>query len=254
MSILTNRQLLSLLKDCPDIIAHTDVSPALGPESLIQPASCDLTVGRIFIPPSHTGVGQAAEEVDDFYKLKQGASALIVTREQLRLPANIAGIMFPKNGDFSQKGILITNFGHVDPGFSGHLQYTIINFGPDDFRVVRGQRIACLLLIKLSEAADPDWSAQTKHLVTSPRSHASVLNRDFLDIDRRISQLIETNVSRAVMRKDMVTSFWIPMATAVFALIGIVVTFFVYINDKLIDMNKAISQAEARIESRLESR
>jgi deoxycytidine triphosphate deaminase len=51
----------------------------------------------------------------------------------------------------------MTNFGHVDPGFEGHLKFTLINFGPRDFPLKVGQKIACLLLFQLEKDANPNW-------------------------------------------------------------------------------------------------
>lgn len=64
------------------------------------------------------------------------------------MPAKLAGIGFPPTS-VSAKGVLMTNPGHVDPGFIGHLQFTLINMGKDRFTLAQADRIVTLLLFEL---------------------------------------------------------------------------------------------------------
>ena len=46
--------------------------------------------------------------------------------------------MFPKSGGVADRGILITNVGYIDPGYSGKLRYAIINMGNAQFTLRKG--------------------------------------------------------------------------------------------------------------------
>jgi deoxycytidine triphosphate deaminase len=105
---------------------------------------------------------------------------MVKLREAIALPSNIGGILLPKNGHSASKGLLITNFGHVDPGFNGYLKCTVINFGQDDYVLEVGQPIACLLLFRLDEDAYPDWSTSNRHGEQGEITHARVLSQHFL--------------------------------------------------------------------------
>jgi dCTP deaminase len=228
----------------------------------LQPASIDLTVGRIFVPPADHESDDEAEEISFFHDMKSGSTALVVTQQKLDFPPHIAGLMFPKNGDFALKAVLITNFGHVDPGFEGHLKFTLINFGPKDFRLEVGKKIACLLLFHLEKEAKPDWKHLQKHATDNYEAHARVLNRDFLDINQRIASIVESEVARVVNRRDRVTSILIPIVAAIVAIVlglaGFYLTAYTLIDnktealralflDKYLSLSKDVIQLDARI-------
>jgi deoxycytidine triphosphate deaminase len=243
MTLLSNGQLLELLKGKEPPVELIDLSIPLTGDSLIQPASIDLTVGRIFVPPSTGAIENKVIEADGFYVLSQGASALIVTHERLVLPSSIAGIMFPKNGHFALKGILVTNFGHVDPGYTGHLKYTVINFGSEDFRIELGQRIACLLLFSMGVKADPDWEKGKHHSAENYEVHARVLGRDFLDLSNKVASIVDDRIGVAFRRRDQITAFWAPMLVTIAATIALMGAFFLYVNDKIYDVSKIATEA-----------
>ena len=110
---------------------------------------------------------------------------MLVRSEQcLHLPADIGGFVFPKNGHFALKGILITNFGHIDPGFKGHLKFTMINMGRNYFALEVGEAVACVVLFGMNSPASPPWKGT--HDTDNYESHAKVLPRAFMDLDSTI--------------------------------------------------------------------
>lgn len=169
-------------------------------EAHIQPASFDVTVGKIYIPPK-SGDECAAEvtERTDFYILEPGAMALVLSREQLKLNSEIGGFVFPKNGDFALKGLLFTNFGHIDPGFSGNLRFTVINMGRQAFTLRHGERIAGVTLFRLTSQTD---KYVPQHTSTS-ETLARVLSRDFLDVETRIAKQAKSTVKEEFFARDL---------------------------------------------------
>jgi deoxycytidine triphosphate deaminase len=157
--------------------------------NLLQPASIDVTVGEIFLPPD---AGDAHREVirfRDHHMLSVGSTVLIRTEQSIRLPADIGGFVFPKNGHFALKGILITNFGHIDPGYEGYLKFTVINMGREAFRLEVGAAIACVVLFELSSPAVPDWKSQPHARTDDFESHAKILARDFMDVEQKTREI-----------------------------------------------------------------
>lgn len=233
MTLLSNVDLRQLLAAESPIIQGVSPDDIDSVDSLIQPASIDLTVDEIYIPPESGDIRRDVHVANDFYMLPRGAMALIKTREIINFSADYAGLMFPKNGHFALKGIIVTNFGHVDPGYHGPLKYTVINFGSDPFRLEAGQRVASLMIFKLHNGADPDWKHLKKHDATMISSHAKVLSRDFLDMERRIEERVREQVEQASKRRDIVSSVIVPAIAIVFSLIGIMLPFYLHIDGKI---------------------
>lgn len=128
----------------------------------IEAASIRLTVGEIVIV-KHTEKVDGRREIE-IKEIKQGSHILapgdvcfVITQEYINFHDGIAGIMTPKSSGVAEKGILITNTGHVDPGFQGKLKYAVMNMGINEFPLTIGQSITKLMVFRLKERADPDW-------------------------------------------------------------------------------------------------
>jgi len=102
-------------------------------DSPIQPSSLDLTIGEIFVPPERVEPGclLRSEALED-YSLSQGQTALVYTQEVIKLAGKIGAFGFPP-ASVSSRGLLMTNPGHIDPGFEGKLSFTVINMARDRF-------------------------------------------------------------------------------------------------------------------------
>lgn len=246
--MLSNVELLELLKTHDRLIEGAVDYKINRTDSLIQPASIDLTVGEIWVPPAREDRSDTVRTVKDNHVLTHGATVLVKTREKLNLPDDIGGLMFPKNGQFALKGLMITNFGHVDPGYSGHLKYTVINFGADDFRIEVGHRITSLTLYRLAKAAKPSWSDQQKTDPDNLEGHAKVLSRDFLDIERRIAGMIQAEVNTVVRSRDNIGTVFLPISSiAVGVILGIgalFMPFYFHLESKIDDIYKVRSSLE----------
>src|SRR5439155_1078559 len=116
----------------------------------IQPSSLDLTVGAIFRPEVTLGKKGSLSQPLDSWELRPGRTAIVQTKEELHLPDNICAVGFPP-AHVSGRGILMTNPGHVDPGYVGRLSFTVINMGRDKFLLSPGLAIVTLLLFQLTE-------------------------------------------------------------------------------------------------------
>jgi deoxycytidine triphosphate deaminase len=124
-------------------------------ESPIQACSVDLHIGKIFIP-GKSGKDEGSQDSPlDLHTLESGQTAVVSTLEDLCLPHDISAIGFPPNR-ISVQGILMTNPGHIDPGYSGPMRFTIINMGKTHFVLRREDPIVTLLFMKLSQPVQKD--------------------------------------------------------------------------------------------------
>lgn len=117
--VLNDAEILKLL--AKDLVSGGVKLPAdpYVKDSQVQPASFDLTVGRVFTPCTEEQNKHGEPVGETQYILKPGRTAIVLTREELKMPSNLVAIGFPPSKDMSARGILMTNPGQVDPGYEG---------------------------------------------------------------------------------------------------------------------------------------
>ncbi len=93
-----------------------------------QPASYDL---------------RAAYEVE----LPRTATTLVSSLEWIELPADLAATLRCRSS-YGRRGIILTG-GFVDPGFRGQLTLSLINMGPEDVCLVKGDRVVQMILYEV---------------------------------------------------------------------------------------------------------
>jgi dCTP deaminase len=127
MMLLRDEEIYKLLKaEVPLITNVPTIQDDYGKDSWVQPASLDLHVGKIYVPEVNSEDFGGTKNPKPNCVLEPGHTAVVETKESLKLPPNIAAIGFPPS-HVSAQGLLTTNPGHVDPGYVGHLSLTIIN-------------------------------------------------------------------------------------------------------------------------------
>src|SRR5882762_7390489 len=122
-------------------------------ESPVQASSIDLHIGDIFLPGTKKDQVGGVENPKSGYWLQTGETAVVTTKETLDFPGNIAGFGFPPSR-VSFKGLLMTNPGHVDPGYNGVMRFTVINMAKEAYHLAQGDRIVRLLLFRMTNEAD----------------------------------------------------------------------------------------------------
>ena len=132
MRLLKDDELVPLVRGAnPILTGHGyDDGAAVGPwylrQSPVQPCSIDLTVGEIFLPGTTREEDGGADHPKASHNLDRGQTAIVTTREILHLRSNLAAIGFPPS-HVSFQGLLMTNPGHVDPGYVGRLRFTVMS-------------------------------------------------------------------------------------------------------------------------------
>src|SRR3989442_3559815 len=217
MSLLRDEEIIAALTAQPPAVPYVEgvvlpVDP-YSKDSPVQASSIDLRIGNIYLPgEKETDLGGAQNPKQD-YSLKTGETAVITTLETLHLPGDIAAFGFPPSR-VSFKGLLMTNPGHVDPGYEGVMRFTVINMAREAYSLRSGDRIVTLLLFELEKAVRSDWRKRNpggEAKGPSPISQATSnrLSKDFVDVERRAKKIAK---AKGVQ--------WTLIVTAVVTLLG----------------------------------
>jgi deoxycytidine triphosphate deaminase len=180
-----------------------------GKDSPIQPASLDLTIGDIFLPEKQPHELGGTEKACTEHVLEPGSTAVVVTKEEIHMPPDLGGIGFPPT-KMSNRGILMTNPGHVDPGYTGHLTFTVINMGRSSYTLGPGEPVVTLVIFPLQATPQADYAARRPAPVqAAPPVTAERMTRlapDMLDVNARISRAVNAEGERT--RR---LSVWVPL-------------------------------------------
>ncbi|MFZ1414060.1 MAG: dUTP diphosphatase [Defluviicoccus sp.] len=107
--------------------------------------------------PSYATAGSAgldlAAAVEAPFELAPGARALVPTGIAIAVPPGYEGQLRPRSGLAIQHGVTVLNSpGTIDSDYRGEVAVILINLGQVPFRVVRGMRIAQLVIAPVTIA------------------------------------------------------------------------------------------------------
>ena len=152
----------------------------------IQPASYDLTAGRaIWKDPKLQKLNEEQYdpskpiELQATVCLEPGQMLSIVTHEEIRMPKNLCGMVYSKNG-LALKGIFAFNAGHVDPGFEGPIVIRLINLRANQYTITLGQPIFTIVFERLVVPAADKPNLKERSPITMSETVKSV--REFADV------------------------------------------------------------------------
>jgi dUTPase len=98
-------------------------------EAGYRATSYDLHIGNI--------ITAEGKEVDSFELKPQGIVELI-SRERIKLPPNVVGIVLVKTG-MCNRGLLALNIGIIDPGYDGKISSFVVNFSKSERFLEKGE-------------------------------------------------------------------------------------------------------------------
>ena len=106
--------------------------------------------------PAHATPGDAGVDLRasaDVTIAAGGGRALVPTGISIAIPDGYAGFIQPRSGLAYKHGVTVLNTpGLIDSGYRGELKVLLINTDPTtDFEVVRGERIAQLVIQEYEE-------------------------------------------------------------------------------------------------------
>ncbi|GFO61926.1 hypothetical protein GMST_42510 [Geomonas silvestris] len=254
MNVLSRDELIALFNANELIIEDSDgffaqwAGQCYAWNSPFQQCSIDLRVGKIYVPETQPNeLGGSYNPKLDEHVLDTGHTIMIRTKEKITLPDDIGGICFSPSR-LALKAVLITNMGHVDPGYSGHLHFTAINMGKESF-TFRGKDIVCsMIFFKLGNRVAPfgnehfttvnNGSVQIQ-IPTVVANYFPKLAKDFVDVSKRAQAIAKAEIND--------TKLWqigVPALAAALAVIAGAVQ--VYINKP---WEREISQLKSKIET-----
>ena len=250
---LTDSELIALLSQ-KRLVTGIDLGE--GPElysraSQVQPSSVDLRIGEVFIPGTPEGKPGSLGRPSSSAILLPGGTAVVRTLEECNLPSNIGAIGFPPN-TISAEGILMTNPGHVDPGFKGRMTFTVINMSEVDFHLLKKDKIVTLLFFWLRQGVARDLGERLADGgevgvgADSVGKLLGALSPDFLGITAKVKAAAETEEAKT--RRSTIKG------QVGLALAGIIATIVVVGLGPAEVMRGEISDLKARVESISEAR
>lgn len=196
------------------------------PDSPIQPSSLDLHIGHIYIPPKKVvEMGKFSTdypEGDTGYRLPAGHSVIVETEEVITLGNRISAFGFPP-ASMARGAILMTNPGHIDPGFSGKLTFSMINMGRQEACLKKGDIVVTLLLFRFNEGVHCGYSDRYKTRQSgSSKLLGNTLNAlapDFANLTERAERLAESQVEKQRLSLE-VRKIYIPVILTLLTGIG----------------------------------
>lgn len=125
----------------------------------------DITVeimsGTLKIDPfSEASLSSAGYDLraGEEYAILNGEMKLVHTMERVELPADLGGQLFIRSS-FAREG-LVGSFALVDPGFRGQLTLAFLNMGKGNVAIAKGERIAQLVLSRLTTPSEKPYSGR----------------------------------------------------------------------------------------------
>ena len=170
-----------------------------GPRSPVQPCSLDLTIGHIFVPGSKSSDLGGSAKPRLTHTLGVGETVVVETKEVFHLPSDIGAFGFPPT-TISKVGVLVTNLGHIDPGYDGTIKFTLVNMGHKSYSLRAGDNIHTILFFRLEKPVRADYrkrNSQTAGAASSQQMDELLdsLPSDFLDVRKRAEEAAEKAVS-----------------------------------------------------------
>ncbi|MBF0444697.1 MAG: dUTP diphosphatase [Magnetococcales bacterium] len=102
---------------------------------------------------------RAAVGDDETITLKPGERRLIPTGLSMAIPHGWEGQVRPRSGLALKKGVTVLNSpGTIDSDYRGEVGVILINHGLEPYEIKRGERVAQLLLAKVSQC---QWNVVT---------------------------------------------------------------------------------------------
>ena len=133
----------------------------------IQPASVDLRLSNHFLKVDENSVESITlDRPLSYIQIKREQIVippqtflLAVTREFIRLPANITAFVEGRSS-IGRIGLFIQNAGWVDPGFAGTITLELFNANRLPIRLQAGRRICQIVFARMDSAASRPYAGK----------------------------------------------------------------------------------------------
>ncbi|MBL8328907.1 MAG: hypothetical protein JNJ71_08640 [Rubrivivax sp.] len=120
-------------------------------------ATADLLSGR----PTEPVIGVLRDPPDHTLKILPGQFAFLLTKENVTVPSNAMALISMRAG-YKLRGLINVSGFHVDPGWSGHLVFSVYNAGPAPIIVERGEPMFLIVFADLDQDSKKIYSGKSK--------------------------------------------------------------------------------------------
>ena len=157
-------------------------------ESGYNNAVYDIRVGKI--------VTIKGDEQDE-YEIPPQGMIVVISREHVTVPVDIVGYAHVRTG-LSSKGIMAINIGVIDPGYTGKLASTLLNFGKEPFKMKVGDTFLRTTFHPL-QRVDTDMSLvvqkeksmnDVNYLITKKFEASKYMDETFMSFDKEVRKSI----------------------------------------------------------------
>lgn len=218
MAFLSDRDIWDLLqREDPVVSGLGETIAPFGPASQVQASSIDLRIGDIYLPETSAEALGGVDNPRGSHSLLPGRTAVVSTAETLNFPKDLGAFGFPPSR-VSGRGLLMTNPGHVDPGYKGKMTFTVINMGRLPYELQRDNPIVSLLLFRLPQEVEGGYTERYGERVGKPVSEERLdrLSADFLNIEERAQR-----IAKGEERKTRLWSIAAPVIVGLLTLLGL---------------------------------
>lgn len=149
----------TLLRKLPPLITNFD-------SANVKYASYELAVGgQAFVTKDDLVGSDPSAALTQILKdvppkntviIRPGQFAFILTEEHVRVPDNAMALISMK-ASLKFRGLINVSGFHVDPGFRGHLLFSIYNAGPREVILNRGQKVFIIVYADLDQLSTPPY-------------------------------------------------------------------------------------------------
>jgi len=201
----------------------------------VQSSSIDLSVKKIHIPDMKNN-----QKTRKSHLLLPGETVILELNENFQLANNLGGIVFPRN-TLSKNGIVMTNPGHIDPGYKGIISIYLVNMSKEPYPIGENSAVAKMLLFSTSS---PTNGYQGKIVRKIDNEQLDRMGKDFAGLEAKIPSEI-TRILRNW------TAGLIAIAALMISVVSVAIPIFFQVVANNVDNTKelqiTISQQEKEI-------
>lgn len=150
----------------------------------LENATCDLTVGSIFATGPDGG-----EVFSNDYKLLPGQTVIVISEQTFNMPDNVTGLATLVT-ELTRQGLLCLNAGIIDPGYSGPISATLVNFSSEAKKISVGTRLFRVLFFqheRIAPISDKSMDLLRYRRDTEYNAKANFAS-DFLDVRQAMTR------------------------------------------------------------------
>ena len=184
-------------------------------EKALKPIAYDLRVGEKVVLALPDGIHQWFLEEGQTVSIPPGAAATIYSLERVNMPMNVKGRLSLRSKFIAQR--LNFDGGIVDPGYRGHLFFTVTNLGDSPIEIRYGERFVHLELVQLGKEVEGEQREPTLKIPPDRVPHGP---SDEWYTVQELSQLVRElrhKVNRFESARQIVELFFLALIAGVIA-------------------------------------